>query len=63
MTFDQILKPDELQGAYVATATEFRSCYIENKGKAGFTLRRVYRQYYLLPHILRDDLCGALPDG
>lgn len=35
MTFDQLLRPEEVAGAHVVMATEFRSCYIENKGGAG----------------------------
>lgn len=35
MTCDQLLKPEEIRGAYVATTTELRSCYIENRGNAG----------------------------
>ena len=60
MTFDQILKPDELQGAYVATATEFRSCYIENRGKAGFTLRPLPMLAQVAPvfGMLTDDYDG-----
>ncbi|MBO0931921.1 VCBS repeat-containing protein [Fibrella aquatilis] len=39
MTFDQLLRPDDMHGVYVATATEFSSSYIENQGKAGFRIR------------------------
>ncbi len=39
MTFNDILKPDELAGAYIAQATELRSVYLENRGDGHFLLR------------------------
>lgn len=36
MTFDEMLKPEELAGAYVARATELRSVYLENRGGGHF---------------------------
>lgn len=38
MTFDKILRQDELQNAYVARATIFTSSYLENKGNGTFTI-------------------------
>ena len=39
LTVTELLKPDELAGAYVAQATELRSCYIENLGNGAFQYR------------------------
>ena len=60
MTFDQLLKPEETQGAYVATATEFRSCYFENRGKAGFLIRPLPMLAQMAPvfGMLTDDYDG-----
>ena len=57
MTFDQLLKPEEIQGAYVATVTEFRSCYLENRGRAGFVLRPLPMLSQMAPvfGMLTDD--------
>lgn len=39
LTFSEMLTPEELNGAYVAQATEFRSSYLENRGNGTFRLQ------------------------
>lgn len=38
MTIDELFTADERRGAYVAKATELRSCYFENTGKGTFKI-------------------------
>ena len=39
MTFDKLLLPDEIKGAYTLNATNMASSYFENNGKGQFTVR------------------------
>ena len=58
LTFDELLKPDEIQGAYVAQATELRSSYLENKGHGLFQLRPLPMMAQTAPifGLLTDDI-------
>ncbi|GAB3318684.1 VCBS repeat-containing protein [Larkinella ripae] len=38
VTFDELLSPDDLDGAYRAEATYLQSAYVENRGNGEFTL-------------------------
>jgi hypothetical protein len=59
-TIQEILKPEELQGALQLKATNLRSCYLENKGNGRFTCRPLPVQAQMAPlyGMLATDVNG-----
>ncbi len=59
-TIDQLLTPEELKGALVLSANNFKSCYIHNDGKGHFTMipLPVQAQFSSLFGMVAEDVDG-----